>query len=1037
MATDTPTVDNANDIARIKRNITKMINMEAPDSDIEAYVKSEGVTPEQLRAFGKQPKQETFNWKDALTAPLKGLGKAAVNAVDTLDKMSLTIAKATPWREGVIVWKDGGLHLEDEQKHLENRIANNEAVRHQLESDTTVGQLLNGITQVAAPFAAYNKALSSIGMAREMTRMWTAGTLTDLTAFSPFEKRLSDVAEEYGVKNWLTDYLKADPENDNWLEDKGKMALEGAALGAVAEPFVRAARFVKSWKMGRKVLKARAAERAKQVLKGKKVITQQEGLDLDKHRIVMLKRALGKDYESIVKSGDLDKIVVAGENALVGNLDVSKRISQHLSEAIIQGKIKWEDLPSHLRDMNLSLEQFAGEFLYAGSKAGYDLNRFSHLSKKLGFAFKKNPELAQAFERYRHVFEGNEIDHVFKFIRTAEDFRRSLLVTQLKTAARNAGFQTGRVALSYFDENFQSLFKSAFRVGTGGELGGAAGGLSREMAANLDAARVVYNRFSPKDKARFAQLLDTHSDIIKKSRLFSQPVNEVGRIADYTKSNQVIPKLMDPVWEATGPHKVSQFLNTFNRFQEIGFRKLAFESKLRQIAKMKGHDWNTMDFNKFSNDDILDAANHAFELTLSSSAKSYFGRGLINVWNKAFITTLTNPFPRFAFANALPFIRDFSPVGFYKAFGNGALDSMARGNPEVFAKHASRAILGSLAFAEAYNLRDKWAPEGLLWYEVPAGEGKVTDTRPYAPGSSMLFLAEATRRIVNGERPFTPAEYAQQAVGLNRISGTGVELLNALFDKQRNGESWALLGQKMAGQYFASFAVPARQIRDFSTLLPYMNDEEVVKTLTLHPSTAPIMNNFPIWDQQLKPATDPHKPTGDSLGFFKEPTEEYKGQKYAGLLRAENPALSQLTGVSKYEKNEVQRWRDRLQLPENTFYARTGDPEANYYANGYMGQLSKLVLEDRLFKTQEWKDMPTEMKRQQMKEIVSMLKGVSVSMLGRRHPDILGRLMDKEIWTDDFKRMMKQLGHDPDSFPSIEKLMKEKMNGTATNRNDR
>ncbi|KAA5599941.1 hypothetical protein [Blastochloris sulfoviridis] len=41
------------DYGRIKRNISKMISLGAPEADIDAYVASEGVTAEQLRAAPK------------------------------------------------------------------------------------------------------------------------------------------------------------------------------------------------------------------------------------------------------------------------------------------------------------------------------------------------------------------------------------------------------------------------------------------------------------------------------------------------------------------------------------------------------------------------------------------------------------------------------------------------------------------------------------------------------------------------------------------------------------------------------------------------------------------------------------------------------------------------------------------------------------------------------------------------------------------------------------------------------------------------
>lgn len=46
------------DYARIKRNITKMISLGAPEADIDAYVASENVTPEQLRSGPRQSGKE-------------------------------------------------------------------------------------------------------------------------------------------------------------------------------------------------------------------------------------------------------------------------------------------------------------------------------------------------------------------------------------------------------------------------------------------------------------------------------------------------------------------------------------------------------------------------------------------------------------------------------------------------------------------------------------------------------------------------------------------------------------------------------------------------------------------------------------------------------------------------------------------------------------------------------------------------------------------------------------------------------------------
>ena len=47
------------DLAQVKRNIQRMIDQNAPEADIDAYVASEGTTPEELRsAASALPTQE-------------------------------------------------------------------------------------------------------------------------------------------------------------------------------------------------------------------------------------------------------------------------------------------------------------------------------------------------------------------------------------------------------------------------------------------------------------------------------------------------------------------------------------------------------------------------------------------------------------------------------------------------------------------------------------------------------------------------------------------------------------------------------------------------------------------------------------------------------------------------------------------------------------------------------------------------------------------------------------------------------------------
>lgn len=67
------------DFARIKRNINKMIDQNAPEADIDAYVASEGVTPEMLR--GEQAPQVQSAGKSDMQQPEMSMGAQAYDVL--------------------------------------------------------------------------------------------------------------------------------------------------------------------------------------------------------------------------------------------------------------------------------------------------------------------------------------------------------------------------------------------------------------------------------------------------------------------------------------------------------------------------------------------------------------------------------------------------------------------------------------------------------------------------------------------------------------------------------------------------------------------------------------------------------------------------------------------------------------------------------------------------------------------------------------------------------------------------------------------
>ena len=232
-----------------------------------------------------------------------------------------------------------------------------------------------------------------------------------------------------------------------------------------------------------------------------------------------------------------------------------------------------------------------------------------------------------------------------------------------------------------------------------------------------------------------------------------------------------------PVLDVTMTGKVSKLVNTLNRTQEFFFRNLAFEAKLRQIARQAGVNFKNIGPDDIPKEMYEKAADYALDMTFAGMPKSKFGQDFVRWASHPVFTSLFNPFPRFMFGNAIPFLKRFSPIGFLEAAKPSVVAEMVTGNPDRFVKAASEATLGTIMFNTAAYIRNS-DMAGERWYEVKAGD-KYIDTRAFAPFSTYLFLAES---VTNPER-IKPADWGQAALSLNRVGGTGLVLADILRGK--------------------------------------------------------------------------------------------------------------------------------------------------------------------------------------------------------------------------------------------------------------
>jgi|TARA_R110000824_G_scaffold80556_2_gene202603 hypothetical protein len=116
----------------------------------------------------------------------------------------------------------------------------------QYEPQTVTGGLARGITQFMVGFIPAVKGLKYAGMGAGLARTMIASAVADATVFDPQGGRLADLANQYpALQGPLTDFMATDP-NDSEALGRFKNALEGLAIGGVADGFVKAVRLIKS-----------------------------------------------------------------------------------------------------------------------------------------------------------------------------------------------------------------------------------------------------------------------------------------------------------------------------------------------------------------------------------------------------------------------------------------------------------------------------------------------------------------------------------------------------------------------------------------------------------------------------------------------------------------------------------------------------------------------------------------------------------------------------------------------------------------------
>jgi hypothetical protein len=639
-----------------------------------------------------------------------------------------------------------------------------------------------------------------------------------------------------------------------------------------------------------------------------------------------------------------------------------KDVGDVMYEAIRSGEVPLSSISRLTKDLDMEPDEFVKAWTTSIREAGQSLNVLSQAAKQMA----RDPSLPDGMRRQldelaQQIAKDKSIKLPEKFmniLRSVENFRRGMMVSQLKTAVRNAGSAVGRITMASFDDAAQSI------------LGG--GGMKEmwnSIRSDFGALPGIRN------KKLLNQVLDGNP--LTKDQLLYTSVNE-----------------------ATLLNKVSRAVNTMNVYQERAFRKYAFQAKLEKLARDSGVKLEDMNPERIPDEWLETATKHALDMTFAASGGKMARKAVKMYDDFPILYTISNPFPRFVFGNSIPFLIEHSPYGLMKALSPNVVNDLAKGNSKEFSKAASRGLIGSTMLAWAMDLRDKAGGE--KWYElaVENEDGTTTniDTRPYAPMSLYLFMAQVIDDAKNPDKisTLTAGDFTDVALGLNRVGGTGLILSDIL----RSGDVKSVKETltKFGGDWLGAFTTPVAQAKDVAqaisgdTVVRDTRGDTVAEKLL-----NPTLRNIPGAETLLPPRRSPLRP-----GVIEQ---QPIGPLPGGIA-------SQVTGANLQVKNLVQREVDRLDVNYSIWNPRTGNKEMDRRQTAIMGEYAPQI--ESFIMSDMYQNMDDARKKVALEEVLKRFKSKALDRLkgamAQDDPELLRQYMIEQKTTKSQEGLLQQMG---------------------------
>jgi len=183
-------------------------------------------------------------FKDIAGGIVEAPRQAVAGALDAVAEI-VDLIDIDPMVAGAITMAAGGGEIGAKTAaKVAKAVSEAETPTIEAEPRTVTGSLVRGVSQFLTGFGPALKAVKGTGKAAP----YIAGAIADATVFDPMEARLSNLVQEVpALSNPVTEYLAASPD-DTEAEGRFKNAIEGLALGGLADGLMSAVKFIKSGK---------------------------------------------------------------------------------------------------------------------------------------------------------------------------------------------------------------------------------------------------------------------------------------------------------------------------------------------------------------------------------------------------------------------------------------------------------------------------------------------------------------------------------------------------------------------------------------------------------------------------------------------------------------------------------------------------------------------------------------------------------------------------------------------------------------------